>query len=96
YQAGRSDDLLKLKKHQDAEAHVIGYRPGKGKYTGMVGALIVRTDDGIEFAIGSGLTDQLRQTPPKIGCLITYQYNGYTDSGIPRFARFMRNREIVC
>ncbi|EKO3616769.1 DNA ligase, partial [Vibrio metschnikovii] len=46
--------------------------------------------------IGSGLTDQLRQTPPKIGCLITYQYNGYTDSGIPRFARFMRNREIVC
>lgn len=96
YQAGRSDDLLKLKKHQDAEAQVIGYRPGKGKYTDMVGALIVRTDDGIEFAIGSGLTDRLRQSPPEIGCLITYQYNGYTDSGIPRFARFMRNREVVC
>ena len=53
YQAGRSDDLLKLKKHQDAEAQVIGYRLGKGKYTGIVGALIVHIEDGIEFAIDS-------------------------------------------
>ncbi len=93
YQAGRSDDLVKLKKHQDAEAKVIGYRPGRGKYTGMTGSLLVRGEDGIEFAIGSGLTDALRQRPPAIGCLVTYQYNGYTDNGIPRFARFVRVRE---
>lgn len=93
YKTGRSADLLKLKTYQDAEATVIGYRPGRGKYQGMVGALIVRTPDGLEFAIGSGLTDALRQTPPAIGSEITYRYNGYTSNGIPRFARFLRERQ---
>ena len=93
YKTGRSADLLKLKTYQDAEATVIGYRPGRGKYQGMVGALVVRTPDGLEFAIGSGLTDALRQTPPAIGSEITYRYNGYTSNGIPRFARFLRERQ---
>lgn len=93
YKTGRSSDLLKLKSYQDTEATVIGYRPGKGKYQGMVGALIVRTPEGLEFAIGSGLTDALRQTPPAIGIEITYRYNGYTSNGIPRFARFLRVRQ---
>lgn len=93
YKTGRSADLLKLKTYQDAEATVIGYRPGRGKYQGMVGALVVRTPEGLEFAIGSGLTDALRQTPPAIGSEITYRYNGYTSNGIPRFARFLRERQ---
>lgn len=93
YKTGRSADLLKLKTYQDAEATVISYRPGRGKYQGMVGALIVRTPEGLEFAIGSGLTDALRQTPPAIGSEITYRYNGYTSNGIPRFARFLRERQ---
>lgn len=93
YTTGRSSDLLKLKTYQDTEAEVIGYRPGKGKYKGMVGALIVKTAQGKEFAIGSGLTDELRQTPPEIGTVITYRYNGYTNNGIPRFARFLRVRQ---
>jgi len=93
YKTGRSSDLLKLKSYQDTEAEVIGYRPGKGKYQGMVGALIVKMPDGKTFAIGSGLTDTLRQTPPPIGTLVTYRYNGFTKKGLPRFARFMRVRE---
>lgn len=93
YKTGRSSDLLKLKSYQDTEAEVIGYRPGKGKYKGMIGALIVKTPDGKEFAIGSGLTDVLRQAPPEIGSIITYRYNGYTNNGIPRFARFLRVRQ---
>ncbi|MCS4306724.1 DNA ligase-1 [Rheinheimera pacifica] len=93
YKTGRSSDLLKLKSYQDTEAEVIGYRPGKGKYKGMVGALIVKTAQGKEFAIGSGLTDALRQAPPEIGSIITYRYNGYTNNGIPRFARFLRARQ---
>lgn len=92
YKTGRSDDLLKLKSYQDTEAIVIGYRPGKGKYQGMVGALIVKSQDGKEFAIGSGLSDELRQTPPEIGSSITYRYNGLTKHGLPRFARFLRVR----
>ena len=95
YKTGRSSDLLKLKSYQDTEAQVIGYRPGKGKYQGMTGALIVKTQDGKTFAIGSGLTDALRQHPPAIGTVITYRYNGFTKKGIPRFARFLRVRQDV-
>lgn len=90
YKTGRSQDLLKLKSYLDTEAKVIGYRAGKGKYQGMVGALVVKTAEGKEFAIGSGLSDELRQTPPEIGAIITYRYNGLTKHGLPRFARFLR------
>ncbi|MBU1308438.1 MAG: DNA ligase [Gammaproteobacteria bacterium] len=93
YTTGRSADLLKLKTYQDSEAEVIGYRPGKGKYQGMVGALLVKTPDGKTFAIGSGLTDALRQTPPPLGAVVTYRYNGLTQHGLPRFARFLRLRQ---
>ncbi|NRQ43446.1 DNA ligase [Rheinheimera sp. YQF-2] len=93
YKTGRSADLLKLKSYQDSEAEVIGYRPGKGKYQGMVGALVVKTPDGKTFAIGSGLTDELRQTPPPLGAVVTYRYNGLTQHGLPRFARFLRQRQ---
>lgn len=92
YHGGRSGDLIKLKKSQDAEAIVVGYRPGKGKYAGMMGALIVEQPAGLRFRIGTGFSDQQRREPPPIGSVITYQYNGLTQRGIPRFARFLRIR----
>ncbi|ELS3715264.1 DNA ligase [Vibrio fluvialis] len=94
YQAGRSNDLLKLKKHQDAEARVVGYKIGNGKYKGLMGSVLVRTDEGTEFYVGTGFTDEQRLNPPEIGSLITYRYNGLTAEGKPRFARFVRVREI--
>jgi len=93
YRPGRSDDLLKVKSAFDAEARVIGYEPGKGKYAGLVGALIVEGDDGKRFKVGSGLSDTERRKPPVIGAWVTYAYNGATSSGLPRFPRFVRVRE---
>lgn len=93
YSDGRSTGLFKLKLHDDAEAHVIGYVPGKGKYTGMVGALLMRTDSGAQFRIGSGLSDAQRADPPPIGSNVTYRYNGLTVHGLPRFPRFLRVRD---
>ncbi|CAH9064244.1 DNA ligase [Pseudoalteromonas holothuriae] len=92
HQAGRSDRILKYKPYQDAEAIVIGYTEGKGKYKGMIGALKVKSEQGLEFKIGTGISDQLRQQPPKIGSQITYRYQGLTKYGKPRFARFLRMR----
>ena len=92
YQTGRSDALYKLKLRQDAEATVIGYVAGTGKYVGKVGSLRVHTDDGREFNVGSGLTDVTRVHPPAIGSVITYQFNGLTQKGLPRFPRFLRVR----
>ena len=92
YRAERSDDLLKFKPYQDAEARVIGHLPGKGKYSGMMGALLVRDANGIEFRIGTGFTDEQRRHPPAIGSWVTYSYHNVTGRGIPRFASFVRVR----
>jgi DNA ligase-1 len=92
YHSGRSDDLLKVKSFEDAEAVVIGYKPGKGKNTGLMGAIKVRMDNGKAFYIGSGFTQQQRKNPPLIGSLVTYRYQGFTQAGIPRFAVFVRQR----
>lgn len=93
YRAGRSDDLLKLKPFADAEAVVIGYLPGKGKYAGMLGALIVERADGLRFNLGSGLSDAQRRNPPPLGTRITYSFQGVTARGVPRFARLLRIRD---
>ncbi|WP_429950470.1 DNA ligase [Comamonas sediminis] len=93
YRSGRSGDVLKLKPHEDAEAQVVGHAPGRGKYEGMTGALLVRTADGIDFKLGSGLSDAQRRDPPAIGSWVTYRYRGLHDSGKPRFASFWRVRE---
>lgn len=92
YQGGRSDALLKYKPVADAEARVIGYRPGRGKYAGLVGAVLVEDDAGRRFALGSGLSDADRRHPPPVGTRITYRYNGVTAHGTPRFARYLRVR----
>lgn len=93
YLTGRSDALLKLKPWQDAEAVIVGYTPGKGKYRGMTGALQMAMPDGRRFRIGSGLTDALRRQPPPLGTRITYRYQHLTKNGLPRFPRYLRVRE---
>ncbi len=92
YETGRSDTLLKMKPWEDAEAVVIGHVPGKGKYAGMLGALRVRADDGREFSLGTGFTEQQRRNPPPIGTTVTYRYRDLTRNGQPRFASFLRMR----
>lgn len=95
YQVGRNPQLIKLKPVYDAEAKVIGHIPGKGQFTGKLGALRVETPDGRVFNLGTGFTVAQRQAPPDIGTIVTYQYNGLTVNGLPRFARFMRVRSDV-
>lgn len=92
YCAERNDDLLKLKPFDDADARVIGYVPGKGKYQGQLGALVVETAQGVRFKLGSGFSDAERAAPPAIGTIVTYRYRGLNQSGIPRFATFLRIR----
>lgn len=93
YRAGRSERLLKYKPHDDAEARVVAHTPGKGKYRGMAGALVVERADGLRFRLGSGLSDLQRARPPPVGSWVTYRYNGLTSRGVPRFARFLRMRD---
>jgi len=92
HSTGRSDDLLKVKRYDDAEAVVVAHLAGSGKYEGMLGSVRVRRDDGRQFRIGTGFSDKQRESPPPIGATITYKYYGFTSTGLPRFASFLRVR----
>ena len=93
YRAGRSDDLVKVKTHDDTEARVVAHLPGKGKHAGRLGALLVEMPTGQRFKLGTGLSDVERASPPAIGSWVTYRFRGTHDSGLPRFASFVRVRE---
>lgn len=92
YQLKRSADIRKLKPFEDDEALVTAHLPGQGKYTGMMGSLEVQLRDGTHMKIGSGFTDAERAAPPPVGSTITFRFNGLTQHGKPRFARFLRIR----
>ncbi|GAB3542205.1 DNA ligase [Noviherbaspirillum agri] len=92
WQTGRSDALLKLKPYQDAEAVIVAHEPGKGKYEGMLGAVVVVTPSGQRFRLGTGFSDAMRRDPPPIGSTVTYRYRELTSKGLPRFASFLRVR----
>uniref|UniRef100_A0A6C0BSJ9 DNA-directed DNA polymerase n=1 Tax=viral metagenome TaxID=1070528 RepID=A0A6C0BSJ9_9ZZZZ len=109
YKDGRSSDMLKYKPSFDREAEIIDYKPGKGKYYGFLGGLVCRPlkncdtymtrdeDDDHIFTL-SGMDDEVREnymeTHPK-GTIITYECSGWTDKGIPRFARYLRKRTDI-
>lgn len=85
----RSKNVLKVKGYFDAEATVMGFNPGKGKYEGMLGSLRVRWGDTM-FDV-SGFTDAERiHGHFKIGDVITFKYREVTDQGVPKEARFVR------
>jgi DNA ligase-1 len=95
YLTGRSHALLKVKQYQDAEARVIQHLEGKGKFTHMLGSILVEDKNGMQFKIGTGFSLQQRKNPPNIGSIITYKYFGKTRKGLPRFASFLRIRSSL-
>lgn len=107
YEDKRSNFMLKYKPSFDAEAVIVDYHMGNGKYDGILGGFICKPlinydtysiidpDDNHEFSI-SGMDDSIREsyklTHP-IGTIITFEHSGKTDSGKPRFPRYLRIRD---
>jgi DNA ligase-1 len=92
YRHTRSRDLLKVKDVARDEAVVLRHTKGKGAYEGMLGALICEYK-GIEFRIGSGLSEVIRSNPPEIGSTVTFSLIGTTGRGVPRHAAFVGVRD---
>ena len=92
YRGGRSADLLKLKRFDDAEGIVIAHNPGRGRLEGLMGSVTIRTAQGVVVKVGSGFSDEERRNPPPIGATITFRHQGFTASGKPRFPVFWRLR----
>lgn len=92
YVPGRSTTLLKVKTFHDAEATVIGHAPGAGKHKGRLGALIVQLADGTKFNVGTGFSDDERESPAPIGSVITFRYQELSNDGVPRFPSYVGER----
>lgn len=78
----RSKHMIKLKNESDIDAEVIGSMP-HSKQPGWIGSLVCRTRDGkVEFNVGSGLTDDLRQKDPEyfLGKIVECKYNAIIKS----------------
>lgn len=78
YQFRRTKELLKVKRMNDCDLRVVGVQEGKGKYEGILGALIVEYK-GNTINVGSGLTEDLRKSfwnnkDKIIGRVIKVQY----------------------
>ncbi|CAA6804378.1 MAG: DNA ligase (ATP) (EC [uncultured Sulfurovum sp.] len=91
YVGKRSKNALKVKSFQDDECVVNGYTKGKGKFEGLVGALLCEWQ-GRTLKIGSGLSLEDRKVPPLLDTNITFKYNGLTKYGNPKFPVFLRER----
>lgn len=95
YEIGRSFTLLKVKTFHDAEARVVGHQAGTGKHKGRLGSLLVELPNGIQFSVGTGLSDKERQAPPPIGAMITFRYQELSDTGVPRFPSYVGERHDI-
>lgn len=93
-----SHTAFKLKAQHDAECKIIDYTRGKGRLSGKVGAIVCESladknsgiKNGIIFRIGSGLSDEMRTNPLKIGTIITYKFSGVSKNSVPFHTRFWR------
>lgn len=90
YEQKRSSTLLKLKDFEETDAVVLKVVKGSGKYKNVMGNLEVQLvdDPNIKFSVGSGFTDAQRKLGESLfrkGIIIRVQYQGKTDSGVPRF-----------
>ena len=93
FHTGRSPHVLKVKNFSDMEGEVIAHNPGNGQFKDMMGSLTLRLENSIEFKLGTGFTMAERKSPPPVGTIVTFKYQGFTKNGIPRFASFLHVRK---
>lgn len=61
WEDGTSVEQIKQKKEVEVELRIIGYRPGRGKFEGMVGSILARTEDMLLEVGVSGMDDKTRK-----------------------------------
>lgn len=94
----------KMSNQNVAEKDAFGHVKRSASLEGMVpmnttGTLIVRNKDGLEFGIGSGLTDELRNEiwnnkEKYIGKLVKYKYFPQGVKELPRHPVFLGFRDV--
>ncbi len=49
----------------------------------------VELPTGVQFAVGSGLSDAEHASPPPVGTVVTIRYQELSDVGVPRFPTYV-------
>lgn len=93
YQYKRSADWLKVKNVLSEDLPAVMMFEGEGKYTGMLGGLMVQRKNGKLCAVGSGFSDEQRrlfwrEPSTIIGKTVEVRYHEETPDGDLRHARF--------
>ena len=93
YKFGRGPEVMKLKAFHDVDLKVERLIEGTGKHSGKLGSIVVNYH-GVEVQVGSGLSDDLRDTiwadPDRfIGRIIEVRYQEVTPDGSLRFPTFV-------
>ena len=91
YEAGRTNNSLKVKEYLDDEGKVIAHNFNKD---GSFKSLKIELKNKTVFNLGGGFKKEDRLNPPKIGQFVTFKYYGLTKNGKPKFASFLRVREV--
>lgn len=83
-----SPKQLKMKLKMQFDLRVIGYNPGEGKRKGMIGSLILQSEDGVIIVgCGSGFKEKDSEWTPQTmierwdeidNCIVTVESNSFT------------------
>lgn len=103
----RSTECIKYKAELDADLRIENILNGTGRFEGMLGALVCRSDDGkVQVKVGTGFTEQQRvelNTRDIIGKIVTVMYNARIKDKnrvdvdslfLPRFTEIREDKEI--
>lgn len=101
YYVGRSQNkMLKFKSANTQDCEILSLIPGKGKMVDstMMGAMLVRQENGQKCMVGSGFKLEergglLKQKDALIGRVAEIKYQELTNDGIMRFPVFIRFRD---
>jgi hypothetical protein len=109
WEDGRSKHLVKMKAEKDCDLEIIGWNPGTGQFTDMVGSLICASSDRtVEVAISGFSIDLRKQITEEInsliGTIVAVIYNerikskdrkGIDSLFLPRFAEFRTDKTVA-
>ena len=92
YQHKRTNDLLKIKPEDDAEAIILKVNEGNGNAANLAATATIRMKDGREFDATFKGEEEVRMEILKtqnkwVGKEVTFLYNGVTGKNIPNYAR---------
>lgn len=104
----RATDQIKMKEELDADLRIVEVVEGTGKYKGMMGALVLESDDHkIKVSVGTGFSDAQRKeyfTNDILDKVVTVTYNmrikdknreGVDSLFLPRFIEIREDKDCT-